>query len=231
MSLIINNKPVDDTSNVISLLHTPLSWVDGDHGTDVVEKPTQIVGHWTAGPEHQDGSKVVKNMKSRKSRHTGKPLRVGIHFVIAAPVAGHCMAPIYQSADPGLTRCVHVGSRVVNRQSIGIEVVNAADPSVPWANSKDRGVVKTTQLGKVREWTAFYHEQLDAFVWLCDVLCMELGIEKNTFLGDKRLDTKSLRSYNGVLEHWHVGGTNKLDAGGMLVQSLRGEGYTEVFDV
>lgn len=228
MALIINNKPVDDTDNVVCLLdNRKLSWHPGDNGTDVCEKITQIVGHWTAGAEHTGGSTVVKNMKSRKGK-SGKPLRVGIHFVIAAPKEGQRMATIYQAADPGVTRCIHVGQRVVNRQSIGIEVVNAADPRLGWAVPGLRGLKSSRQLGKTREWTAFYESQLHSFVWLCDVLCQEFNIEKNTFVSDKRLDLSELRKYNGVLEHWNVGGTTKLDAGGFLTKCLVNEGYTSV---
>ena len=223
MALIVKGHPVEDTDNVISLLDDrDLSWHPGDWGTDKHEPITQIVGHWTAA-EHEP-EKVVLNMKRRKGRN-GRPLRVAIPFLIGKPTERGKMAPIYQSADPVLTRSVHVGTRVVNRQSIGVEIVNAADPDLSWAKPDERGLIKVTQLGREREWTNFYPEQIEAWIWLCDTLTGVLGIDRNTFQGDRRMSIAELRKYRGVLEHWNVSGTRKLDAGGILTDSLADEGY------
>lgn len=226
--LILDGVQLPDTSDLVrnTLDNDDLSWQPRTFGTVASDgNPRQIVGHWTAG--ENEGTNVVRNMKNRQSRRDPtRRLRVGIHFVIGLP-DGSEFAPILQCSDPVLTGCVHVGSRIVNRSSVGVEITNAASTRVSYSRP-DRGVEERAILGRMYTWTKFYPEQIRSWIWLCNILTDSLDIPRNAFRGDRRMGARELRSYDGVLEHWNVGDTQKLDAGGWLTEALVDGGYTTV---
>lgn len=216
----------------------PDAWWDvGERGTrkraDVVD---QLVGHWTGGEAttrsyDDDGPRVVHGMKART--RDGRPLNVGIAFVIGACGADDLEAPVWQTADPGRVATVHVGRGEVNARSIGVEVVSAGMPGR--TDVRERPRVRVPLLGKITEVLRFYPGQLRAWRRLAETLASLDGrggirIPRHVpeRLGARRLTLREIRRWQGALEHLHVPGTTKRDAGGLLVDALLDAGWEAV---
>lgn len=205
----------------------------------------QLVGHWTAGeaglkdPDgpgplteyDDDAARVVAVLRGRTI--DGRPIHAGIHFVIAACAPDDPEADVWQTGDPGKYALVHVGNRLVYRQSIGVEVVNCGFPSYKGQNRNFRNrPVSTVQFaGFRRDVCAFYPGQLAAWVRLAETLAAldgRAGIaiprQVPTELG-RRFTPAEARRWAGALEHHLVPGTRKLDAAGQLLAALAEAGW------
>jgi hypothetical protein len=207
-----------------------------------------LVGHWTAGPAgtadtEDDGLTVFRNMQARKSKKYDRSLRLSIGFIIAAdddPDDCDALASIWQCMDIGTTAAIHVGKGWVNRRSIGVEVVNVGFPT-RWSvkqkkrieyNPRNRPVIEAPLLGRDVEMCQFFEGQLLAWRRLAECLAglsgQGMGIEiprqvpalDGELMTRRRMTVPELRKWKGGMEHFHMHGTTKVDAGGMLVRDL-----------
>lgn len=195
-------------------------WTPGQPGCHLRSSydVTRIVGHWTGGKPHEGpdaGRRVVSNMKARK-RPDGSPLDVGIHFVISWD------GMVFQTMDLGL-KAVHVGSRNINETSIGVE---CCWPGT-YAQAQKLGVdghMLTVDLGRKLDVLRPSYAMLESWRRLVDTLTTAPDVEgptamrvpRNVPATTKRFTAREMRSYRGIMEHWHVRGTEKLDAAGLL---------------
>jgi hypothetical protein len=212
-------------------------WLPGDRGTkkraDVVDL---LCGHWTAGEAggpgaaDQHGPTVVRNMKAR-TRDDGKPMEVAVTFVIGAPGADwEADVGTWQTADPGLTACVHV-SKSWNSRSIGVEIVSAG--LAGRSDTRSRPRVKRPFLGRIREVLAFSPGQLRAWVRLAELLASldgrsGIAIPRQVphTLAMRRLTNGEARTWKGGAEHLLSPSTTKIDAAGMLIDELVDAGWS-----
>lgn len=197
----------------------------------------KLVGHWTGGEAgitsyDDDGPRVVRVMRSRK-RDDGTPLNVGIHFVIGACGPDDEYASVWQTADPGRLATVHVGRGDINRDSVGVEVVSCGMPGD--ADVRKRPTQRVPLLGRQRIVSQFYGGQLRSWVRLAELLASmdgEGGIRiprrVPAFGAQRRMTVAEVRAWAGAMEHLHVPGTTKIDAGGMLVRELETAGWVPV---
>jgi hypothetical protein len=245
MALIANGKEVPGTEWII---HDPNAWwAPTDHGADP-QKGTivGITGHWTAGEAglntfDDDGPFVVRGTKARKSKKDpNKPMKVSFHFLIGACGPTDARAKVWQVADIVSTRCTHVGSKTMNDKTLGVEIVNAAEPKA-LVGKRPRNKVIAEQLGKKIETLDFYPGQYQAWLDLCDLLSSDLvrnftngkvsiprsvPADPNGQLKTSRFTVKQLRSWTGgIVEHMHDPNTQKRDAGLLLVRKCLSHGY------
>jgi hypothetical protein len=149
-------------------------------------------------------------MKARK-REDGTPLDVGIHFVISWD------GMVFQTCDLD-TATVHVGSRLVNRSSIGVECC--------WPGTYRQARllgVEGHELpgGFLRPSEAM----LASWVRLAETLARHTQIPRQVPLTKRQFGRNENIGYRGAMEHWHVPGTTKIDAGGLLMQALSSAGW------
>lgn len=234
-------------------------WEAGAYGTGPAG-PIDCLGvHWTAGeagtkdPDgpgpltqyDDDGPRVVRSMKARPSKtDPTKKLIVSIQFVIGACAPDEPgYAPIWQTMDLGASTAVHVGSRQLNRRSIGLEVVNSGAHGGP-LDVRGRDVKRVRLQGVTAEVARFFPAQLRSIGWLGRVLSSwdeesELGRGLKAarikiprlYPADRDGAPYSLRftqaqaaRWAGAFEHFHVPGTTKIDAGLMGLEALRDHG-------
>lgn len=221
----------------------PRYWWTSGRGTRPRARVVDLlVGHWTAGeagtrdPDgaaplteyDDDGPRVVRVMRSRK--RNGRPLNVGIHFVIGACDPSESYAPIWQTADPGEVATVHLGTGTLNARSIGVEVVSAGLPGPLDHRSRPR--VRVPLLGRQQEVLAFFPGQLRTWVALAEAVArlegragVHLPRRVPSFGAERRFSAAEARGYAGAMEHLHSPRTRKIDAGGLLVAALRDAGW------
>lgn len=199
-------------------------WTRGERGTRPrVDAPSLLVGHWTAGRPHEgpDAARhVVRAVKSRK-RSDGTPLDVAVHFVVSAD------GLVTQTCDLAIAT-VHVGSRDVNRRSIGVEVCHPGTEALALALGGAPVVVRRRVVGRVYRLAAFAESALVAYARLADALSWHVPIPRRVRADTDRMEPRELRRYHGALEHLHVHGTSKIDAGGLLCEALAGFGWEPV---
>lgn len=205
---------------------------------------TVLTGHWTAGEAgaksyEDDGPRVVRGMKRRMSRkRPDRRLRVSVQFVIGACDPDAEFAPCWQTMDIGTAwSAIHVGRRTVNAKSIGVEVVSAGLDGP--ANVRDRIELERRYLGKLRRPLEFYDGQLRTWVRLANALsgkCLPGGIEIPRRVPaelvapghvrplPRRFTRAELSAWSGAIEHYHLPGTRKIDAGTLLLQALLDHG-------
>jgi len=256
MSIVVHGKELPGTERVLDgrlPRRGSTAWWEPDdyqagprrHGTSM------LVGHWTAGEaglhtSEDDGYFVVAGMRHRMSKvRPNKKLRVSVGFVIGACTPDDEMAPIWQTMDPGTTTGVHVGSSFINRRSIGVEIVNAGVPGK--LNTRHRKSEVRHINGQDRRVLPYYLGQLNAWVWLAEVLTLgsqntpsnpitkmlsdaNIVIPRQVPFQDGRLLTDRLtrrgeERWRGVLEHHHVHNTRKIDAGNYLVEACLTDGF------
>lgn len=237
-------------------------WGRDEFGTGPREGDiTLLTGHWTAGeagvkdPDgpgplteyDDDGARVVSSMKNRVStKRPGQPLQVSIQFVVGACAPDAPFANIWQTMDLGWNTAIHVGERIVNRRSIGIETVNSGAHGGP-LDVRNRASSKRRLIGAEREYALFYPGQIQSLVWLADVLTSheemsplgaalrDAGIRiprqvpvENGVLFSKRMTEKQMRKWKGSMEHFHVWSTNKIDAALMFCDACVQAGFKAV---
>lgn len=239
---LIENQIVPDSDWI---LRDPDRWWEpGDFGTTPkADKVTMLVGHWTAGEaggqrnSTRHGPRVYDVMKNRKSRKTGKPLKVSVPFVIGAPEDPDYdgFAPCWQFMDPGLVAGIHVGKRIINRKSIGVEVVSGGLPGR--TDSRKRPQTEIELFGKERPALMFYPAQIRTWIRLANLLSsdsLDGGISIPKIVAadsdghprtSSRFSVKEVKAFEGSAEHWQMPGTRKVDAGGMLNEALAGAGW------
>lgn len=187
-------------------------WAHGERGTRPRSghRIDRLVGHWTAGSPHtgpSSGPKVVRRMRAR-TRDDGRPMDVGIHFVISWD------GLIWQTADlaEGTT---HVGHRGVNARSIGVECCwPGTMRQAERLGMTDAVPVTGTAHGQRIACCAPSDELVEAWRWLARVLTstrhplLALPMQRGSM------------TRPGVMEHCDVVGTTKADAAGLLVGAL-----------
>jgi hypothetical protein len=210
-------------------------WAEGERGTRPRAPKTDVlVGHWTGGEASvrsvdDDGPFVVRGMKARV-RPDGSPMDVAIHFVIGACSPDDPIAQVWQTADPGLVACVHVGKRWINARSIGVEVVSAGLPGS--LDLRHRPTVHVALLGKMQKVLAFFPGQVRAWVRLADTLAalngrggIAIPARVPAFSAARRFSLAEARRWAGAMEHCSVPGGTKKDAGGLLIDALADVGW------
>lgn len=169
------------------------------------------------------GCKLFSAMEARRSADGERDLSVSVHFGISWD------GFIWQHLDLA-EGAVHVGHRPTIARSVGVEVM--------WAGSSRQarrlGIVHTPQLRTVRgqrlEVCPLSDEAREAWVWLAGVLSSpeieawsdgEIAIPRRTLGPDDVLTPR----FAGCGEHYHVPGTTKIDAAGVLCDALRERGW------
>lgn len=201
-------------------------WTAGEAGT----KDPDGAGPLTEYDD--DGPRVVRGMKARESKkRPGEKLQVSIQFVIGACDPSADFAPIWQTMDLALNTAVHVGDRGVNRRSLAYEVVNSGDPGGP-LDVRNREFHVEHMLGQDIEIAKFFKGQMNAIAWLSTVLTSweeatplgaalreaririprQVPMRRGDLLAE-RFTPRQLRAWKGAMEHFHVPGTTKIDAG------------------
>jgi hypothetical protein len=181
-------------------------------------------------------------MRNRVSRRTGKPLNVGVHFVVGACDPEAEFAPTWQLADPGLVATTHLGLGWLNARSVGVEVVSAGVPGP--ANSRGRREILTPLFGRSRRFLEFFPGQLRSWVRLADALAagsLPGGIQiprrvprdvdgmlpgaPPRVMTARRFSEDEARLWSGAAEHYLTPGTKKIDAAGLLIGALADAGW------
>lgn len=233
--LVIADELVPGTERI--LRDSDAWFAPDDHGCRPrAELITVLGGHWTAGEAglgsyDDDGPRVVRGMRARTKEDGVTPLDVSIHFVIGASAEDEdAEALIWQTSDPGLNACCHIGDRVIGRKSIGVEVVSAGMPGR--LDLRGRPRVAVPLLGRVRTVLRFFPGQLRAWVWLAETLASldgrgGIAIPRHVpvFGASRRMTRREARRYAGALEHLHAPHTTKMDAGGLLCGALIDAGW------
>ena len=196
------------------LIDTP--WKPGDYAVrERKQKPTLIVGHWTAGTGGKtftdDLDTVWRRMRARKNPD-GRPLKVSVHYLIGRD------GRIARYADPATTVCYGCGNSDVNSRGIHVEVVSpgVGQPSERYPSD----IVERVVRGRKVRCLKFLPAQIDAWRWLVGHLSLSFPIYK-PLTHTNALTVRELRDFEaGVMEHLHVPGTTKIDAAGMLCEAL-----------
>ncbi|GAB5541399.1 MAG: hypothetical protein SangKO_011590 [Sandaracinaceae bacterium] len=160
----------------------PRYWWTSGRGTRPRARVVDLlVGHWTAGeagtrdPDgaaplteyDDDGPRVVRVMRSRK--RNGRPLNVGIHFVIGACDPSESYAPIWQTADPG-----EVARRSISGPAPSTRARSASRSCLPAC--RDRSTIALARAcaslcsGGSKEVLAFFPGQLRTWVALAEAI-------------------------------------------------------------
>lgn len=194
-------------------------WKPGDLGTREREAmPDVLVGHWTAGPPRDGptaGPKLVRAMKARKSEKTGKPLDVGVHFVIGWD------GLVWQCADLAIAT-VHIGNRGLIRRSVGVECCWPGTIAQAKALGVDGRSMRLRVDGRMLEVLAPSREIVLTWERLAETLAAHLPIPRQSPMDRDgrpmldRMTPKQARNWRGAMEHLHVPGSTKLDAAGLL---------------
>ncbi len=179
-----------------------------------------LVGHWTGGNAKTGpgtGASVVRSMKARL-RDDGSPMSVSIHFVIGWD------GMVWQTADLR-DACVHAATSV-NLRSIGVE---CCWPGTE-AQAERLGVDGTIEPRVVRGKRVRCLRPSDELIASWTRLARFLSSTETTRLTHGAVDI-ARRTFNGsvpisgAIDHQHVPGTTKVDAGGYLIDALRGDGW------
>jgi hypothetical protein len=164
-------------------------------------------------------------MKARR-RPDGSPLTVGCHFIVGWD------GRVWQVADI-MDVVVHVGMRSVNARSVGIECA--------WPGPRDQadrlgmrsyGVTIRPFEGRLHEFVTPSEALRVGWTRLCETLASiehpSVSIARQAVTSLRRLSVEESRTISGAIEHLHVLGTQKLDAAGLLSETLVRSGWTAV---
>lgn len=198
-------------------------WQPGERGTRPRPVPADVlVGHWTAGRPHEGpdaARRVVRAMKSRR-RDDGSPLDVGVHFVISAD------GMVTQTCDLA-TATVHVGSRDVNRRSVGVEVCHPGTEAQALRLGGAPRVLPRMIAGRRVMVAAFPEPAVESWCRLADALAALLPIPRRVPVQSaERFQRGAERRWRGAMEHLHVPSTSKIDGAGLLVDALATRGWS-----
>jgi hypothetical protein len=138
-----------------------------------------------------------------------------VHFVIEAD------GTIWQLADAAL-RCAHAGT--ANGFTVGVEVVNHAGPkNLP--RDAHREIVREEIHGRERDAATFTVPQVQSSLALTHALCKAFGLphrvpEREGKLVTEVLSKAEMRSFRGVLGHFHIKET-KRDPGLVVLRAIQ----------
>jgi hypothetical protein len=235
MEGVVTPRPGDIASGIVHggrviggtewVLRDPSAWWDltsSDVRPRNGHRPRLIVGHWGGGRHHVGpgaARKMVANMNARR-REDGSDMSVSCGFVISWD--GLC----WQTADLD-TATIHVGSRPVISRSIGVEIAwcgyesQARRLGIDGVHILPR-VVDGQRLRVVRPSDAI----VETWARLCDTLATVCGIPRvlpptSTAL----LSAAELAQQEGAIEHMTLGGPQKRDAAGLLIEALAARGW------
>lgn len=232
----------------------PAWWPRGHYAVHPKAPVTNILcGHWTGGEAgakryDDDGPWVVDVMKRRKNTQ-GKPLNVSCGFIIGACSPTDTYAPVWQVMDIGNSSGVHVGLANVNRRSIGVEIVSCGVPGR--TDIRKRLTFKGVVVGRTRTMSQFYKGQINSWKKLAHILTLTPGNQRNyqelciaNHLSDagiviprhvpvdqsghiltRRMNRREMISWTGVIEHYLMDNTTKIDAGTQCLQACLDIGF------
>lgn len=171
-----------------------------------------VVAHWTGS----DGSaeQCFKTLKTRTGPD-GKVLHLSAHFFVSH------VGTVFQMADAN-KRCAHCGPRG-NKQSVGIEASNRANPNR--VNSGIvREVVRETINHETSERTTFTAPQQRSYLALLESLCLAYGLPfvvpmDGADVNPNVLSDEQLVRFRGVIGHFHLE-TKKQDCGLALLRAI-----------
>lgn len=223
-------------------------WPAGHYSTEPRGGDISVLcWHWTGGEAglrsyDDDAPRVVAAMQARKSSaDPTKPLRVSVQFVIGAcdedPDAD---ALIWQTMDLGASTAIHVGDRVINRRSIGVEVVSCGF-SGGETDTRKRPSRDVYIAGRRVKIARFYDGQMRAIAWLATVLSSADDVDSDLAtalrrarisiprlvpqrrgqLLSQRFTQREARTWRGAMEHLHSPSTTKIDAGLQGLEACR----------
>lgn len=247
--LLVNGEVIPNTEYII---RDSDAWWDIDvpsHRHDLEKRADVVdllVGHWTAGTAgtadtEDDGVKVWRAMRARKSRKNNRSLRVSVGIIVSAdddPDDKNAEASVWQCMDIGKLAGIHVGKAMINKRSVGVEIVSTGFPyrrkngKLSEWNPRGREVLKTPLLGRNVEVANFFDSQYLAWRRLAEDLAsldpQEHGFDiprqvpmlDGELMTQRRMTVPELRKWKGAMEHFHMHGTTKVDAGGLLVKDL-----------
>jgi hypothetical protein len=175
----------------------------------------RLCGHWTGGPARvgPDAARLtVRNMKARK-RPDGTPMEVAIHFIISWD------GMVFQTCDLEYA-CVHVGSRQVNDESVGVECSWPGTYAQAQRLGIDGHSLSRRWMGRTGEVFRPSEPMLDAWARLADALAFVLPIPRKVPDGREQFSKREQALHRGGMEHYRVFGTEKRDASGLLEDAL-----------
>lgn len=227
MPVIINGETFRSGEDVLNCKtfeeDASISFVPPNHSRKRRNAPDLIVVHWTGG----EGShkRVLATLRKRN---------LSVHFVIDRD------GQIYQTCDPMLVTCSHVGK--FNSRSIGIEIVNYGSlpqNKTPWPLSaipdtwRDRGVYSTL-INNRHMWLAdFFAPQKAALRCLLSTLCTYCNIPGDVPVDvqgnplHRRLRLTEARFFTGICGHYHLSKT-KIDPGTKCIDEIHGYMFKRV---
>lgn len=232
----------------------PRAWWPADHYSCEPRSGaiSLLCWHWTAGEAglanyEDDGPRVVAAMQARRSKaDPSRALRVSVQFIVGACAEGDAFAPIWQTMDLATATAIHVGDRVINRRSIGVEVVSAGISGTD-LDTRHRPSRVVYVAGRRVKLAAFYAGQIETMARLAAALSSSdvdtpLGralraarIEippqvptrgSEVYLG--RFSQRQARTWRGAIEHLHSPSTTKVDAGGQGLEACELAGWRRV---
>jgi hypothetical protein len=178
-----------------------------------------LVGHWTAGHTREGptaGPRLWRAMESRRAADGGD-LSVSVHFSVAWD------GLIWQHLDLAHA-AVHVGHRPTITRSIGVECMwPGTARQAARLGAHGQTVVRRVD-GQRIECMRPSDELLESWRWLAETLAAardsRIAIPRRVAPPDRRLTLAQLAQMRGCIEHMHLPDTRKIDACGLLTESL-----------
>ena len=251
--LLVGGFVLPGTQSVIR--HPDAWFAPGSRGTRRRSAVVDLMTwHWNGGeagftdpdgagpltPIDDDGPWVFRTLRGRVGK-TGAPLNAGYHLIVGGCLVDDIAAPVFQLADPGLTGVVSVGVGEVNARGIAIAVVSPGYAKNIDSRRPRPAVLRTVRGDRVA-CAGLLPGQWNSLLWLAnrltepsDDVLRNAGIHipraVPTTTGGRLLSEvrhftmPEIRRYAGALEHLLVPKTTKQDAGGMILNVLRGDGW------
>lgn len=212
--IVVGGVPIPGTERVIR--DSRAWWSPGTHDTRPRRgaKIRKVRGHWSAGHYRTGpgaGLSLFRAMESRKNDE-GEDLHVSVHHSISAD------GLIWQHLDHE-TASIDVGHRPAILDGVSCEVMwpGTFRQAVKLDVEDPRPVARVWDGARVM-CVRPTDEQLEAWRWLCDVVCKAHGIPR-VVAPQHRLTAAQLARFSGVCEHGSLPDTPKIDACGLLMDA------------
>lgn len=253
-TLLIDGAEVPLSGEALEIRRDPRAWWDVGHPSAEPRSGgiSLLCWHWTGGEAglascDDDGPRVVTAMQARPSKaRPGERMRVSVQFVVGACAEGDAIAPLWQTMDLAQSTAIHVGDRVINRRSIGVEVVSAGLSGTP-LDTRHRASRVVYVAGRRVRLAAFFPGQMRSMALLAMALASS---DLDTPLGRAlraarieippqvpvrggelclgRMTQRQARTWRGAVEHLHSPSTTKVDAGGQGLEACELAGWRRV---
>lgn len=163
-------------------------------------KPIQhVVLHWTAS--ENPAATVFRTLNQRN---------LSIDYIVDGE-------GLIWECNPDIKNLYTLHAGIINRTSIGIEIVNYAIAPKPPKKGADRAIDTQVIHGRKQKVARFRPAQVDAVYALCDYLCREHNIPFQVLGGTT---TAAVADFTGIIGHFHI---NRLknDPGPLLLTQLK----------